>query len=482
MPALEAALALLGQNVGASAPPLGAPGNATLRSLQQEDEAVLHRLVVGGVLVFVLRLLDYVIPALVHKRGATFLRSSSEDPARLRSSILEGDALRSSASALDPAPEPESESAAQSQIPLGQVVWVRDSCSNAVPWIRGVVEGHEPGSGKPLVRAVNGRLKTWKYDAYRTLQLTYWTAEESLAPRAWVHVLTAPPGFTSQQLCFCGSSWVVACESKDLSPQSWNARVQGASRLLFWHVLQPFVYFWAYDEASQTLGERQQLLGGGVYMREVMYLVSVLLCTVVNPAFLIVDVATVNGAARTESVYNSDGLCTETRVKKPEGDTVNFPAFLCAYVFLPHFYVLNALRRGNPAGLENCAMLLATYTYIVLDFFGIFALGSAFDGDGNLVIPLALAIGYGATVIAPLLFFLALIAAGLVACRSGKHKEAVLVVAFGISGIVFVALALKYPGQALLDYVVASLLFGVVLIGVQACECVVACSKARCCR
>jgi hypothetical protein len=77
------------------------------------NDRVLRHLVVGIMIAFVMRLLDYVVPALRQKSGGNLLRVGSDEPANLRSSILEGD-----------------------------------------------------------------------------VKTTYWTAEESMAPRAWVHLMT----------------------------------------------------------------------------------------------------------------------------------------------------------------------------------------------------------------------------------------------------------------------------------------------------
>ena len=220
-----------------------------------------------------------------------------------------------------------------------------------------------------------------------------------MAPRAWVHLTTEPPGFTNRQLNFCGSSWAAACESKDLSPQSGNARVQAALRLLFWHAIQPLVYFWAFEAAAPTFGDRELFLARGVYIREVMYFVSALLCTAVNPAFLLVDVAaTVSGAAETES---SCGI-----------------AFLLMYVISPEIYTVQALC--GKGGLNNTKGLvlavLATWGYMILDWFGVFALRAGFD-RGHLIIPPALAVSYGAATLVWVMACIGSIYAGVVACK-----------------------------------------------------------------
>jgi hypothetical protein len=246
-----------------------------------------------------------------------------------------------------------------------------------------------------------------------------------MAPRAWVHLTTEPPGFTNRQLNFCGSSWAAACESKDLSPQSGNARVQAALRLLFWHAIQPLVYFWAFEAAAPTFGDRELFLARGVYIREVMYFVSALLCTAVNPAFLLVDVAaTVSGAAETESSYDGDGRCYETRRQRDEALKRSGHrkqagiAFLLMYVISPEIYTVQALC--GKGGLNNTKGLvlavLATWGYMILDWFGVFALRAGFD-RGHLIIPAALAVSYGAATLVWVMACIGSIYAGVVACK-----------------------------------------------------------------
>ena len=158
----------------------GAVANQTVAAAVDPDDPLLNQLTYAVVAVCVLRLLDYVAPALRCFRSgflAGFLSHNSEER------LLETTEPEA------PEPEPEPEAA------VGQVVWVRDSYSNKVPWNRGVVEGHDPGSGKPLVRAVAGRLKTWKMNNHarvlnNQMTLTCWSM-------VWRRARRHGPGSTS---------------------------------------------------------------------------------------------------------------------------------------------------------------------------------------------------------------------------------------------------------------------------------------------
>ena len=117
-------------------------------------------------------------------------------------------------------------------------------------------------------------------------------------------------------------------------------------------------------------------------MREAVYLLSVLACTWVNPAFLLVDV----GA----SVRDTEAASVECGY-----------SFLALYVLAPEKFVAMALfdHRGLGPDLWKDPI----YGLALLDLCGLGALGAGL-GSGSL--PPALAVGYSATALAAFWFWL----------------------------------------------------------------------------
>eukprot|EP01046_Picozoa_sp_COSAG06_P031174 COSAG06_NODE_3014_length_5960_cov_2.963146_1_plen_1145_part_00 len=70
------------------------------------------------------------------------------------------------------------------------------------------------------------------------------------------------------------------------------ALAHGVSRFLFWHATQPLVYFISFGiyAANGTLVPLQLVAGWWVAVREGVYLLSVLVCAYLRPAFLLVDI------------------------------------------------------------------------------------------------------------------------------------------------------------------------------------------------
>ena len=88
--------------------------------------------------------------------------------------------------------------------------------------------------------------------------------------------------------------WARARAAKGMS--QCGAVVRAAGRLVFWHVIQPLLYFIVFAMCSPELFGLQYWLGFLVGIREAAYLLLTLVCVGVNPAFLIVDVgASVKG-------------------------------------------------------------------------------------------------------------------------------------------------------------------------------------------
>ena len=85
-----------------------------------------------------------------------------------------------------------------------------------------------------------------------------------------------------------GSSWAAVVDGNDIS--DCGALASGALKLLFWLARQPALCFWVFFDAFPALEPMQRALGCVVAGREALYLLSVLTCTWVKPAFLLVDV------------------------------------------------------------------------------------------------------------------------------------------------------------------------------------------------
>ena len=241
------------------------------------------------------------------------------------------------------------------------------------PWIRGEVEGHDEASGKPLVRAVEGRLKKREYG-----RSEFCTAEESATPRAWIYLRTAPPGFTCGQLNGPGSSWAAARDGNDLSPR--QAVAQAAVTLLLWHALQPALYAYVFSDAFPTLEPVQRWLGGFVLLREALYLLAVGACAWVNPAFLLVDVA---ASVRDEEARGFEGGYL----------------FLAMYVVAPEKYVGFALFDQGGLDKGSLGSIVVGLLGPLLDLCGLGALGAGLGAGG---LPPALAVGYTITALGAL--------------------------------------------------------------------------------
>ena len=287
------------------------------------------------------------------------------------------------------------------EIRLGQVVWVRDSDDRRTPWMRGPVEARCSASGRPLVRAVEGRLKKSGH---------YWSVAECAEPRAWEHLRMAAPGFTEHMLGFSGSSWGAARDCNGLSP--CQAAGRGALTLLGWHLLQPALYFYVFLGAFSDLDTAQQVLGSLVGIREGVYAVSVVACVVVNPAFLLVDMAA---------------------TEREQDDWVTQ---LGLYVMAPEKFVVRALTQNRGRRMGSVGFVWEFIVGPPLDLCGMAALGAglgAWLGAGPGKLPPPLAVSYFITTAGALFF------AGFLIHR-GITQKICKPAAYGLGGLVFCVL------------------------------------------
>ena len=197
------------------------------------------------------------------------------------------------------------------------------------------------------------------------------------------------------------SNWAAALEANGMSPR--GALASGTAKLLFWHCWQPVFYFWVLAECFSSLEPLQQAFGCAVGVREALYLLSVLVCTWVNPAYLLVDV----GA----SVRDPDIASNEGSRRRLEGGYI----FLAAYVLAPEKFIAGALFMEG--GLNNGVIGVALLGGALLDLCGVGALGAGL-GSGNL--PPALAVGYCVTALGALVVLGGFAARGVQDYRKGE--------------------------------------------------------------
>ena len=259
---------------------------------------------------------------------------------------------------------------------LGQRVWVADGFGEYDFWLEGTVAGHGE-AGRPLV-AVRPRLELSTSDA---------------EPRCWAVVATDKPkkgrprgGLTGEEAFCDGASWSFAVAANGGSQRS--ALVEGATKLIWWHLAQPVLYFVVFfsAEAAGELGGLQRLFGWGVAVREGLYVLSVLACVVVNPSFLLVDVA-----ASVAAFYSYQGRLVE--------NMENGLFFLGAYVLAPEKQVASALFEGG-LGQTSLAEIVPVVILPLFDLCGLGALGATLGAPGP--VPWALVVGYGVTTLAAL--------------------------------------------------------------------------------
>ena len=164
------------------------------------------------------------------------------------------------------------------------------------------------------------------------------------------------------------SSWATAVEENGLS--AFGAVARGSGRFLLWHVAQPIGYLAVYgcalakgdfDGQGAELDGLQQQLGGIVAVRELLYLVLLVVAVCVKPAFLLVDVG---ASVRDEGNLVDSGY-----------------GFLALYVLAPEKFVVFGLLA--PGG--EC-MFYALFCGLLLDLCGPAALCAGLAA-GNLPPP-----------------------------------------------------------------------------------------------
>jgi|EP01047_Picozoa_sp_COSAG01_P005656 hypothetical protein len=174
-------------------------------------------------------------------------------------------------------------------------------------------------------------------------------------------------GFPFDALLDKGSSWANALEANGQRPLS--ALAGAAVRLLLWHWLQPALYFAVLGCYWGEIDRWQRRFGVAVAVREAMYFATTLLALRLNPAFLLVDVP---ASVRNDETYT----------------------FLAMYVLAPEKFVASAVFSNGGLGCSGNMGCLSGLGGLLLDFCGVGALVAGLVGGS---LPVALAVGYGAT-------------------------------------------------------------------------------------
>jgi hypothetical protein len=180
------------------------------------------------------------------------------------------------------------------------------------------------------------------------------------------------------------STWAYAAERNGLSPAA--AFGKGLGRLIFWHLIQPPLYFLVFVACADLIDPLQLGLGIAVGVREAIYFLGTLACCWANPAFLLVDVGASVRLEDSEMIWGGYW-------------------FLIMYVLAPEKYVglslfsdggLGAIARNRGAcgGLAYPLSGGLGVTCLLLDLAGVAALISGW-GSGSLPVPLA--VGYSVT-------------------------------------------------------------------------------------
>lgn len=217
------------------------------------------------------------------------------------------------------------------------------------------------------------------------------------SPTTFQHYSTTPPGFTMDMLIepLDKGEPLVWKYAASLNGQSFGrALAVSAGRLFLWHLIQPPMYFLVLYEFHTEIDALQLHLGLAVALRELGYLVSTLLCTWINPAFLLVDV---NSSVQDYSRSNYGWL-------EKLGTPTDGLICMLMYVLAPEKFVglalfdkggLNTVREHS---FTNRWALRFTWLYgmlsTCLDLCGIAALMA---GVGSGMLPLPLAVGYTVT-------------------------------------------------------------------------------------
>ena len=165
----------------------------------------------------------------------------------------------------------------------------------------------------------------------------------------------------------------------------------GFSKLLMWHLCQPFAYMWVFVFFSCHLSTdrtnfpvSQQDLGQIVAAREVIYLTTIAVAAVSCPVYLLLDISTVWREADTRCVLRHFPIRAPLELLLTQSLRRAIAVFRIACYFLgPHNFVALTLakRFQNAAagGAVRYIFLGLAALQILADFASCFALAGLLD-------------------------------------------------------------------------------------------------------
>lgn len=178
------------------------------------------------------------------------------------------------------------------------------------------------------------------WGAYIVLRVAMWTpkrAKTVYAPGSKNIVVMAAPGFTMYDLQGHHSTWDEAVNARGFS--QGDARWHAAKRFFFWHLSQPGMYAVVLYVYWSSLLQWQKVVASLVAVRELFYVLLLMLSTWYIPAFLLVDIAQSMGSLH-DSLHPINGwFC------------------LIIYVFAPEKFVLMALLQRQDKGHDHHSCL-----------------------------------------------------------------------------------------------------------------------------
>ena len=155
-------------------------------------------------------------------------------------------------------------------------------------------------------------------------------------------------------------------------------------RLCIWHWMQPLLYWFAFYSYSDELDRLQLIFGLVVGVREIIYFLLTIICSIVNPIYLLMD---------TTATYNERKLD------------------LLLYIFAPEKYVFLSL------GIKRYSYLILI-VLIIFDLFGVAALLTAIISN---ITPIPMICGYGITTLGGILYLSVVLSWEL--CKTSKEEK-----------------------------------------------------------
>jgi hypothetical protein len=207
------------------------------------------------------------------------------------------------------------------------------------------------------------------------------------------------PGYTMRELCgeLGDKSFEDAMKANGYQGQAGLAYCIAGARLAFWHWLQPVLYFVVFACETDDIDDLQKWLGKAVWVREFLYLFETIMCVFVNPDFLMIDVM----ACKNDPGNQSRRLAPSFQ-EHLSGKLMTGWGFVMMYVLSPEKFVVWAtFDKGGVGGEKGLLRNFLLFVGVILDFAGIAALIVGFQSNS---MPMALAVGYGATAVGGVCF------------------------------------------------------------------------------